>query len=830
MQPADGATGPGVALADLRGAASVRNPHALQALRRALAAGRPFALAILRAGGLATASRLAALDPALVLVLPRALAHRDLPPSQMNRLFFAEPGTEAEARLLRRLLARTSAESAFDEARRLLEASNRALLAANREFRRQNARLLAQESQLSAQAELFQATLDNLRQGLILIDGDRRVRMINRRIHAVTGLAEGAVVVGMSGEDILMRAFEAGLHRDTDPATVLAQWQERLAGGRAGAFQRDLPDGRIVTIAYAPMHDGGWLFTCEDTTGRVLAERALAEQNRRFDAAIVHMPYGVCLFDEARRMILCNPTYAGMYDLPLEMTLPGTPLAEILQYRVRIGNAPVDLEHYVRLTAELTAAGRNAAFQVPLVDGRTVQIRHAVIGGGGYVATHEDITETLRAEAQIRYLASHDALTGLPNRMRLRERMEEALGRVQHGGRLAVLCLDLDRFKAVNDTLGHSAGDRLLQEATERVKACLGQHDTVARLGGDEFVVLTPEVETPQQAGALGRRIIEAVSAPYDLDGDQAVIGASVGIAFAPDDGMTAELLLRNADMALYRAKSDGRNICRFFERAMDARVTERRQLELDLRKALAAQEFEVYYQPVVDARSEAITACEALLRWHHPERGMVPPAEFIPLAEEFGLIVPLGTWVLRTACAQATTWPDGIKVAVNLSAAQFKSRTLAHTVVAVLAETGLAPNRLELEITESVLLADSEATLAILHHLRSLGVRIAMDDFGTGYSSLSYLRAFPFDRIKIDRSFVRELGEAEGCLAIVKAVAMLGASLGMATTAEGVETEAQMHKVREQGCTEAQGYYVSPPRPAHIIAELLRPRIAVEA
>jgi PAS domain-containing protein len=401
VQPAGEATAPGVPFAGSRGVVSARNPHALQALRRALAAGRPFALAILRAGGLAMASRLAALDPALILVLPQTLAGRDLPPSQMNRVFFAEPGTEAETRLLRSLLARASAESRFDEARRLLEASNRALLAANHEFRRQNARLLVQESQLSAQTELFQATLDNMHHGLMLVGADRRVRMVNRRMHTVSGLAEGVIAVGMTSEEVLARSLEAGLYGDRGSETVKAQWQERLAAGRAGAFQRDLADGRVVTIAYAPMRDGGWLFTCEDATARVLAERALAEQNRRFDAAIVHMPYGVCLFDEGRRMILCNPTYMRMYDLPQEMTLPGTPLAEILQYRVRLGNAPVDLEHYVRITTELTASGRDAAFQVLLADGRTVQIRHNVIAGGSYVATHEDVTDALRRRSAI---------------------------------------------------------------------------------------------------------------------------------------------------------------------------------------------------------------------------------------------------------------------------------------------------------------------------------------------------------------------------------------------------------------------------------------------
>jgi diguanylate cyclase (GGDEF)-like protein len=424
--------------------------------------------------------------------------------------------------------------------------------------------------------------------------------------------------------------------------------------------------------------------------------------------------------------------------------------------------------------------------------------------------------------AEIRYMASHDALTRLPNRTMLHEKLEDALARVRLGERLAVLCLDLDHFKQVNDTLGHPVGDLLLKAVTLRLLDCIREIDTIARLGGDEFVILQSGLESVEQASALAELIIARIAEPFELDGHQVVVGASIGIAVAPNDGADAELLVRNADMALYRAKSDGRGTCRFFEPGMDAQLQERRRLELDLRRALANQEFVLFYQPLVDARSEEITGFEALVRWKHPERGIVAPSEFVPLAEEIGLIVPLGEWIIRQACSDAATWPKDIRVAVNLSPAQFKSPTLAYAVVAALESSRLLASRLELEITESVLLANSEATMAVLHQLRSLGVRIAMDDFGTGYSSLSYLRSFPFDKIKIDRSFVRELGEADDCVAIVGAVAGLGASLGMTTTAEGVETAEQLRKVREQGCVEVQGYYFSRPRPQADITELL--------
>ena len=437
-----------------------------------------------------------------------------------------------------------------------------------------------------------------------------------------------------------------------------------------------------------------------------------------------------------------------------------------------------------------------------------------------------DVTERRRAEARISHMAHHDALTDLPNRLLFRERLDEALIRVRrHDESLAILCLDLDHFKDVNDTLGHPIGDKLLRQVSSRLRDCLRESDVVARLGGDEFAIIQTGIRTPEDASDFAIRLVDLVGEPYDIDGHHVIIGASVGIAVAPNDGDNPDRLLKNADMALYRAKGDGRGTFRFFEPEMDARVQARRALELDLRKALVAGEFEIYYQPLVNLREDAVTGFEALLRWKHPVRGMVSPADFIPLAEEIGLIVPLGEWVLRQACSQAATWPDHVKVAVNLSPVQFKSRNLLPAVMLALASSGLSAARLELEITESVLLSESEANLATLHQLRALGVRISMDDFGTGYSSLSYLRTFPFDKIKIDQSFVRELAANGDCMAIVRAVAGLGSSLGIPTTAEGVETNEQLEWLRSEGCTEVQGYLFSPPRPAEEIGRLLAGR-----
>ncbi|HLW90224.1 MAG TPA: EAL domain-containing protein [Roseiarcus sp.] len=435
-----------------------------------------------------------------------------------------------------------------------------------------------------------------------------------------------------------------------------------------------------------------------------------------------------------------------------------------------------------------------------------------------------DITERRQAEARIAHMAHHDALTDLPNRLRFNMHLAEALPQLRrHGDKLAMLCLDLDHFKDVNDTLGHIVADRLLKIAAERIRRELRQHDLAARLGGDEFAIIQMGVQSPKDASVLAGRLIEALSAPYQVEDHLVVVGASIGIALAPGDGLDGETLLRNADMALYRAKAEGRGTFHFFEPDMDRAIQTRRRLELDLRKAFAEGQFELYYQPLLDLGRGEVASFEALLRWRHAERGMVSPGEFIPLCEEIGLIVPLGEWVIRQACADAARWPEQVKVSVNLSPTQFKSKNLVPAIIGALASSRLPASQLELEITESVLLTENETNLGTLHQLRELGVRISLDDFGTGYSSLSYLTRFPFDKIKIDKSFVSELADRPDCLAIVRAVTGLATSLGIATTAEGVETQAQLDRLRAEGCTEAQGYLLSPPRPMSETSTLLK-------
>ncbi|HJV42977.1 putative bifunctional diguanylate cyclase/phosphodiesterase [Caulobacter sp.] len=459
-----------------------------------------------------------------------------------------------------------------------------------------------------------------------------------------------------------------------------------------------------------------------------------------------------------------------------------------------------------------------------LLRGFIVTENDRYLGVGTVLGLLQASNETNRqGVAQIARLAHYDPLTDLPNRVLFQKSLAEALARrARKGDQLAVHFIDLDRFKTVNDTLGHPLGDALLREAAERLRHCVREGDTVARLGGDEFAVVQTGLSGMDGATRLAGRVVEAMAAPFELHGHQVVIGASVGVSAAPSDGEDADELLKKADMALYRAKADGRGAFHFFERAMDEQLQARRALELDLRRALQDGEFELFYQPLYHLDDERVTGCEALLRWRHPERGMVSPADFIPLAEEIGLIVPLGEWVLRTACAEAARWPEHVRLAVNLSPAQFRDRGLVTTVVSALASSGLPAQRLELEITESVLLQDSAANMTMLHDLKALGVRISMDDFGTGYSSLSYLRSFPFDKIKIDQTFVRDILHDSDAMAIIKAVLDLGSSMGVTTTAEGVETQAQLDALRGQGCAEIQGYFISRPAPAADIARML--------
>ena len=543
----------------------------------------------------------------------------------------------------------------------------------------------------------------------------------------------------------------------------------------------------------------------------------LASQNLRFDAALNNMVQGLAMFDHEHRVVIANARYAEIYGLTSEQVGPGTALRQILEHRIANGHdAGRSIDDILNSVLRRMAEHDSSHYLSELTDGRCIAVSVQRMADGGTVTTHQDITEQRRSEARIAHLALHDALTGLPNRALLNERLEHALARAKRGEIVATLIMDLDQFKHVNDTLGHPVGDRLLQMVGDRLRALVRETDTIARMGGDEFAVVQVALTKAADATSLAERILTVVSEPYEIEGHHVVIGTSVGISIGPADGSNPDQLIRNADLALYRAKADGRGTFRFFEASMDEQMQARRTLEHDLRKALAAGEFELHYQPVLKLSSDKICGFEALIRWNHPEKGLVSPGAFIPLAEEIGLIVPIGEWVIREACATVAKWPDDLKVAVNLSPAHFRTPGLLDVVTAALERSGLQANRLELEITESILLQNSEATLAVLFQLRQLGVQIAMDDFGTGYSSLSYLQSFPFDKIKIDRSFIKNITESASSLNIVRAVAALASGMGVAATAEGVETKEQLEAIRLEGCTEMQGFLYSkalPPR-----------------
>ena len=424
-----------------------------------------------------------------------------------------------------------------------------------------------------------------------------------------------------------------------------------------------------------------------------------------------------------------------------------------------------------------------------------------------------------RKERQLAYMAHHDSLTDLANRVLLGERIDRALLQAKRGHKFAIHFLDLDRFKSINDTLGHGVGDELLKAVAERLQGCVRESDTLARVGGDEFAIVQCLTDTSEDAAAMAERVCKALEEPFDLKDHHVIVGTSIGIAIAPKDGQDAGQLLMNADLALYRAKNDGRSQFCFFESEMDEQMKARRALEMDLRQAIEKKEFQLFYQPVINLEQNKTTGFEALVRWNHPKHGFIGPAEFIAVAEDTGLINSIGEWIIQEACKEATTWPQEYRVAINLSPVQIRNENLVLRVISALGATGLAANRLEFEITETVLLQEDERTLETLHQLRDLGARIVMDDFGTGYSSLSYLRSFPFDKVKIDRCFVKDLAMQEDAVAIIRAVSSLAKSLGMTTTAEGVETQEQLAIVREEGCTEVQGYLFSRPGPANQVS-----------
>lgn len=693
------------------------------------------------------------------------------------------------------------------------------LIALNKQFSHlatSEAKRARANAKLARAYTMVDAALNNISHGLVMFDSSARLLVCNQRFHEMYRLSAEVVRPGCKLREILDHRAATDTSYTDDPEQYISELLTALREGNIVPRTNVLVDGRIISVVNHPMPEGGWVSTHDDITEKVEIKAQEMAKTQQLNAALDNMSQGLVMFDSSNRLVVRNQRYVEMYGLSAEQIKPGFTVRELLEHRIAAGNFCADaLEQYQ--TALLAAVKQGTTFSKleSLRDGRIISIINHPVAGGGWVATHTDVTEEKRAEERISYAAHHDSLTGLPNRALFNEQLEQALKRARRGERLAVLYLDLDHFKRSNDTLGHAIGDKLLKAVADRLRACVRDIDVVARLSGDEFAIIQSSLDRPSDAAELAKRVREEILNPFDLDGHRVVIDVSIGISIAPADALEIDALLKNADIALYEAKNAGRGTYCFYEREMNKNMQTRAQIEQDLRSALANGEFELVYQPVVNLEINKISSFEALLRWRHPERGLVPPKEFIPVAEEMGLIVPLGEWVLRSACAEAANWPDDVQVAVNISPIQLKSKDLVKVIISAIASAGIAAKRVELEITESVLMQNTFDNLATLKALRECGVQFAMDDFGTGYSSLGYLMSFPFHRIKVDRGFVADLADKEEARMIVRAISDLGRSLGIRVTVEGVETKEQLRQVRLLGGTEIQGYLISPPRPA---------------
>jgi diguanylate cyclase (GGDEF)-like protein len=699
-------------------------------------------------------------------------------------------------------------------------------------FIRSSEELAGIVGELAAAAEAIERELPALEDPACVRRLLQQLQQLNPRMARLSSLAyaHGSELSGQDARELSQLYWQfsgllVALILSCLTLAAIAAWRNRLlirANDAVQSLVDDLTRTRDhLTVANRRVQDAMGALESQNAVLKA-RDAELGRQNELFDAALNNMSQGLGMFDAEHHLIVCNRRFGELLGLDSDQALPGAHASELLsRHQVPQGAEKGTATSLWATHAKLADSARASSFVLEDHGGRALYVSHRPMANGGWVATYEDVTESRRAEARIRHLANHDALTGLPNRWHFHQKLEEAIQ--SPSGSAAVLLLDLDHFKNVNDTLGHHVGDELLRAAAGRIRTCVREQDLVARLGGDEFAVLVKDASADLRVlGELATRVAESLSAPFSLGHYQASIGASVGIATSAGHSPNVDTLLKHADVALYRAKAAGRGRYQIFESSMAAELQDRMQLEADLRSALQRDEFTIHYQPIVDIGSGSLSGFEALLRWEHPEKGVIAPADFIPIAEDTGLIVPISEWALRRACEEAMSFPHHVKVSVNISAVQFANGNLPQVVRETLGSTGLAPRRLALEITESVLLQDSEAVLSILHRLRGMGVQIVLDDFGTKYSSLSYLRSFPFDKIKIDRSFIQDMRARKECFAIVRSVSLLAAQLNMTTTAEGVENLEQLALVREAGCNEAQGFHLGRPVPLPELAPWL--------
>jgi diguanylate cyclase (GGDEF)-like protein/PAS domain S-box-containing protein len=656
--------------------------------------------------------------------------------------------------------------------------------------------------------------LNNMNQGLCMFDAQNRLVVWNERYREMYGIDTRAIWRGCTVRDLLDARIAAGTF-PLDPGQYNVDLQSALRQGRAFTLNVNLADGRTIAVVNQPMQSGGWVATHEDVTERRRAEQDHERTRTFLDTIIEHVPSPIIVKDAPGLRYLLINRAAEKYLGVNRVAMLGKTAAEVMpsasaerieaedRKSIASGEPAFLDEHSVATPGNGTRFVTATRLPVRSPDG-TLQYLICVIN---------DLTEHKRSEQRIEHMAQHDSLTELPNRAAFNHCIASMIGHASVAGEsFALLSLDIDRFKSVNDVYGHDTGDALLREVARRLEtACQGAF--IARLGGDEFAVITPTGVRPAAIEALTERLSAAMDSDIEVNGNALRIGLTIGVGIYPQDGIDAPTLIANTDAALFRAKSEMRGSVRFFEMSMDKQLREKRALQQDLRSAISRDELAIHFQPQAHINGE-ITGFEALIRWHHPRHGLVPPSTFVPLAEESGLIIPLGEWILRAACREAASWPRPLRIAINLSPVQFRHGDLPRLVHQILLETGLSPSRLELEITEGVLIDNFTRAVAVLRRLKGMGVRIAMDDFGTGYSSLSYLQSFPFDKIKIDQAFVANLGHSQQATTIIRAVMALGRGLNLPVVAEGVETEDQRRFLAAERCSEIQGYLVGRPKP----------------
>lgn len=673
--------------------------------------------------------------------------------------------------------------------------------------------------QLNEQQKVqLDAALENMIQGISLFDAERRMIICNRRYSELYKLTAEQTKPGTTLRELLEYRIAAGTEPDEGTNDVFARIK-KISKDVPYRMVRKLRDGRYISIVHKPMDGGGWVSTHEDITAQKDSERELGETKIFLDSIIQHAPIAILVKDaKTLKFVLANRALEETLAVSTDWFLG----KDVFDIYPREHAEPMDKADRECLANSIGIVHGEYPVDNPRLGRRILNTKRFVIrdamGEAKYlVLVIDDVTQRRMTEQQIAFMAHHDALTGLANRVSVMEKIDKAVSRQRRlGVPFSVLMLDLDRFKQVNDTIGHAAGDTLLRKVAERLKASLRETDVLARLGGDEFAVIQSGGEDQRaSAGLLANRFIELVSKPFEIDGKELAIGVSVGISLAPEHGTDPDDLMKMADMALYDAKSAGRNVYRIFDPVMSAAANKKQGLESDLRRAIRDGDLELHYQPIIDAKTGKITSVEALVRWRHPVKGLIAAQEFIPLAEESGLITQISEWVLCAACAEAVKWPAHVVVAVNLSPLQFRKADLVDIVMCALTESGLSPERLVIEITETTLIESAVECLPALRKFKNLGVAVALDDFGTGYSSLSHLTMFPFNRIKIDKSFTQNIGKRADCTAIITSVLALAQSLDIATTAEGVETVDQYRFLRLAGATSLQGYLFMRPSPA---------------